>query len=131
MMPVFNKKQKSIIKIILLTNIIIIITALLFFDYYKKRKIKLYNELYENKQKEIKEIESLFSKYYHSNEKFIFNKKDNKIIKTSKNEYIFETFNTNLYFSKVRGKSTAYLDIYRDDLILAVHHFTSNPLKPK
>ena len=118
-MPVFNKKQKSIIKILLLTNIIIIITALLFFDYYKKRKINHYNKLYENKQKEIKEIESLFSKYYHSNEKFVFNKKDNKIIKTSKNEYNIKTFTTNLYFSKVTGKSTAYLDIYKDSLILA------------
>ncbi len=118
-MPVFNKKQKLIIKILLLTNIIIIITALLFFDYYKKRKINHYNKLYENKQKEIKEIESLFSKHYHSNEKFIFNKKDNKIIKTSKNKYNIKTFTTNLYFSKVTGKSTAYLDIYRDSLILA------------
>ena len=92
--------------------------GLIFFDLYKNRKINQYNKLFETKQNEIKEIENLFSKYYHSNEKFLFNKKKTTEIKTIKRNYQFKKFDTNLYFSKVIGKSTAYLDIYKDYLIL-------------
>ncbi len=119
MIPVFNIKNKLLIKILIISNIIIIIASLLFFDFYKKRKITLYNQLYEDKKREIKKIESLFSKYYHSNDKFIFNKKNTNIIKTNKKEYLFTTIDTDLYFSKVIGKSTAYIDIFDNDLILA------------
>ncbi len=118
MIPVFKKNYKLIIRILIFSNILLIISVFLFFDYYKKRKLNLYNELYKNKQKEIENIESLFSKHYHANEKFVFNKEKNKILKTNKRDYLLKKIGTNLYFSKVIGKSTAYLDIYDDNLIL-------------
>ena len=118
MIPVFKKNYKLIIKILIFTNIILLISAILFFDYYKTRKINQYNDLSQKKEEEIKNIESLFSKYYHSNEKFLFNNKKTVKIKSIKQNYLFETFDTNLYFSKIIGKSTGYIDIYEDDLIL-------------
>ena len=58
MIPVFKKKYKLVIWLLVVSNIALLICALLFFDYYKKRKINQYNTLYENKQEEIKNIES-------------------------------------------------------------------------
>ena len=118
MFPIFKKKNSLIVKLLIFSNILLILFGLIFFDLYKNRKINQYNKLFETKQNEIKEIKNLFSKYYHSNEKFLFNKKKTTEIKTIKRNYQFKKFDTNLYFSKVIGKSTAYLDIYKDYLIL-------------
>ena len=75
MFPIFKKKNSLIVKLLIFSNILLIFFGLIFFDLYKNRKINQYNKLFETKQNEIKEIENLFSKYYHSNEKFLFNKK--------------------------------------------------------
>tara|TARA_Y100000741_G_scaffold78676_1_gene57466 strand:- start:1587 stop:2924 length:1338 start_codon:yes stop_codon:yes gene_type:complete len=119
MIPVFKKKYKLVIWLLVVSNIALLICALLFFDYYKKRKINQYNTLYENKQEEIKNIESIFSHYYHTSKKFVFNRKETKIINSKKNSYILNKIDTNLYFAKVTGKSSAYLELYKNDLILA------------
>ncbi len=119
MISAFKKNYKLIIKLLLVLNIALLIFFFLFFDYYKKRKINQYNELNAIKNKEIKNIEKEFSDYYHKFNKFIFHQKDREIIK-SNNDIKYELYkiNTNLYFSKSRGRSTAYIENYKDNLIL-------------
>lgn len=114
----FKKRQKKIISILILTNIFVIIVSLIFFDYYKKRKLDHYNTLFNNKQLEIDNIEKYLSPYYHNFNDLVFYLSDEKKINTQQNQYLYKRIKTNLYFAKSTGKSTAYLELFDNNLIL-------------
>lgn len=114
------KKNKTIIWLLLILNLLIIVLSLIFFDFYKNRKVSQFNKLNDIKNKEIQNIEKIFSTYYHNYNKFAFytDKQKSNIIKSQKYSYNISKIKTNLYFSKSSGQSTAYLDLYKNNLIL-------------
>ena len=119
MISVFKKKNKILTWFLLITNLLIILLSLIFFDFYKTRKVSQYNKLNDTKNKEIQNIEKDLSDYYHKFDKFIFQQKDREILKSKNNKkYELNKINTNLYFSKTEGRSTAYLENYKNNLIL-------------
>ena len=119
MFSALKNKKKIILKLSIILNVLLIVFTLLFFDFYKKRKINQYNELFTSKNKEIKNIEEILSYYYHNNEKFTFKTKKNEIVSKNKVNYFLNKIETNLYFSKQIGKSSAYIDIKEYELYIA------------
>lgn len=114
------KKNKTIIRLLLIINLLLIVSIFIFFDFYKTRKINQFNKLNDIKNKEIQNIEKIFSTYYHSYKKFSFyiDKPKSDVIKSQNYSYNITKIKTNLYFSKSSGQSTAYLDLYKNNLIL-------------
>lgn len=141
MFSAFKNKKKIILKLSIILNILIIVFTLLFFDYYKERKVNQYNELFANKNKEIRRIEKILSYYYHTNDNFIFKTKKNEITSKKRIKYVLNKINTNLYFSKKNGKSSAYIDIKDDFLYITsatglffrinLNDYESSIIKPK
>ena len=66
-----------------------------------------------------KKVEKIFSEYYHDHNQFIFKKGESELIKSKKNMYELKKINTNLYFAKPTGRSSAYIDLYNNNLYLA------------
>ena len=114
-----KEKLYFFLKCLLATKLFLIISMLVFFNYYKDRKISHYNSLYYSKNLEIREIEKLFSKYYHSYNNFNFKEVNSELINSDKNNYKIKKFQTDLYFAKKIGKSSAYIDLDENNLYLA------------
>ena len=132
-------------KIILLL-IFILILNLLFYKFYKERKILHYNALKIDHKEQLAKIDKLFSFYYHQANKFIFDiAEKNKTIKTNLENYTITKFNTNLWFAKSHSyhdaESTAYVDVYKDNVVLTtgtglvlflnIKDFSNNKINPK
>ena len=113
----FKKKQIYLLfKLLFLFNILLVVFALVFFNYYKDRKIGQYNNLNKNKNEEIKKVEKHLSYFYHNSENFLFEFNQSKTINTKNKSYNLKKIKTNLYFSKVIGQSSAYLEIDKNNL---------------
>ena len=115
-----NKKNSNLIfKSLLILNILLILFIILFFNYYKNRKISQYNELNNLKNDEIRKIEKILSYFYHNSDNFLFEYNQSRIIDTKKAKYNLKTVKTNLYFSKVIGKSSGYISLDNNNLYVA------------
>ena len=103
-------------KLLFLFNILLVVFTLVFFNYYKDRKAGQYNNLNKNKNEEIKKVEKHLSYFYHNSENFLFEFNQSKTINTKNKSYNLKKIKTNLYFSKVIGQSSAYLEIDKNNL---------------